>query len=57
MSDSCTCESDCDCSDKIDRKNISPEEKVENLKKAIADLGFSVEETGEGEIKISEKNF
>lgn len=32
----------------------SPEQKVESLKQAIADLGYKVEETKDGEIKISE---
>lgn len=35
-------------------ENKSPEEKVEALKKDIADLGYNIEETPEGEIKISE---
>jgi len=30
----------------------TPEDKVEDLKKAIQDLGFKVEDAGEGEIKI-----
>lgn len=55
MSDSCHCGDDCACNQEIEKKD-SPKKKVENLKKDIADLGFVVEETGEGEIKISEKN-
>lgn len=32
----------------------SPEKKVEDLKKAIADLGYKIEETSQGDIRISE---
>jgi hypothetical protein len=32
----------------------SPEEKVDDLKEAIAALGYKVTETPEGDIKISE---
>ncbi len=56
MSDSCQCGHDCGCNQKKDAPKISPEEKVENMKKAIANLGYLVEDTGEGEIKISEQN-
>ncbi|HRY82130.1 MAG TPA: hypothetical protein P5232_00275 [Candidatus Moranbacteria bacterium] len=37
-----------------ENKNKSPEEKVESLIKDIEDLGFKVEKTDDGEIKISE---
>lgn len=49
MLDNCGCnQNDCEKSEK------SPEEKVEDLKKAIEDLGYKTKKTGEGEIKISE---
>lgn len=38
------------CQFKIEK---SAENKVDDLKKAIQDLGYQVEETEEGEIKIS----
>lgn len=38
--------------DENDKK--TPEEKVEDLKKAIEECGFKVEDEGNGEIKISE---
>ena len=44
---------DEDCTFKMSKKFKSPEEKVEDLKNAIKDLGYKVEETGEG-IRISE---
>ena len=37
-----------------ERKDKSPEEKVEELKEAIAKLGFKIEVTDEGEIRIKE---
>ena len=42
----------CDCDDEQAKK--TPEEKVKDLEKEIADLGYKVEETTDGEIKISE---
>jgi hypothetical protein len=44
---------DEDCTFKVSKKFKSPEEKVEDLKRAIKELGYQVEETEEG-IKISE---
>ena len=41
------------CSFKVRKEFKSPEEKVEDLKQAIKDLGYQVEQKGE-EIKISE---
>ncbi|MDQ1284009.1 MAG: hypothetical protein QG620_357 [Patescibacteria group bacterium] len=35
-------------------KEKTPEEKVDDLKKAIKDLGYKVEKTEEGEIRVSE---
>lgn len=54
MDKTCHC-ANCGC-DNTKKTAITAEEKVENLKKAIADLGFSVEEIEEGEIKISKQN-
>ena len=52
MSNNCGCDH-CDCND--EEKSIkSAEEKVDNLKKDIAGLGYKLEETPEGDIKISE---
>jgi hypothetical protein len=53
MGNSCHCGNDCGCNH--NEKEAAAKEKVENLKKAIADLGFHVEETTDGEIKISER--
>jgi hypothetical protein len=45
----------CDHSDCDDKKEIrTPESKVEDLIKAIKDLGFKVEKTKDGEIRITE---
>jgi hypothetical protein len=52
MGNSCGC-GHCTCSDD-DADKKAPEDKVEDLKKDIADLGFHVEETEDGEIKVSE---
>lgn len=54
MGKDCHCDH-CDCDEDGEEKNNqgSAEEKVEKLKKAIADLGFKVEETEEG-IRITE---
>jgi hypothetical protein len=52
MGNSCGC-AHCDCDGDKDEK--SPEEKVEELKKDIASLGYLVEDTPDGEIKIIEK--
>jgi len=41
------------CTFKVSKTFKSPEEKVEDLKNAIRDLGYKVEQEGE-EIKISE---
>lgn len=49
MGHSCGC-GHCD----QDEEEKKPEEKIDDLKKAIADLGYKVEETSDGEIKISE---
>jgi|GEM_PF-2336515 anti-sigma28 factor (negative regulator of flagellin synthesis) len=43
---------DDECTFKVSKKFKSPEEKVEDLKQAIKDLGYEVEETEEG-IEIS----
>ena len=52
MTNNCSCDH-CDRND--EEKNIkTAEEKVDNLKKDIADLGYKIEETEEGDIKISE---
>ena len=52
MSNNCGCDH-CDCND--EEKNIkSSEEKVDNLKKDIVNLGYKLEETPEGDIKILE---
>ena len=40
------------CTFKVSKKFRSPEEKVEDLKQAIKELGYEVEETPEG-IKLS----
>lgn len=37
-----------------DQKAKTTEEKVDDLKKAIEECGFKVEETEDGEIRISE---
>jgi len=37
---------------KLSGDSATPEKKVNNLKKAIADLGFKVEEGKNGEIKL-----
>lgn len=50
MGHSCGCSHSC-CGDE-NKKTV--EEKMEDLKKDIRELGFQVEETGEGEMKISE---
>ena len=47
--DRCGC-GHCDC----EKEELTTEEKVDALKAALADLGYGVEETGEGEIRISE---
>lgn len=49
MGHSCCCGHS---SDDDDKKNA--EKKIEDLKKDIQALGFKVEETGEGEMKITE---
>jgi hypothetical protein len=46
-------EHSCDCKHS-DKKEKTPEEKVEDLKKAIANLGYAVKENNNGEIIISE---
>jgi|WetSurMetagenome_2_1015567.scaffolds.fasta_scaffold576575_2 hypothetical protein len=51
MGNSCGC-GHCTCGDEPEEK--APEDKIEDLKKDIADLGFNVEETEDGEIKVSE---
>lgn len=40
------------CTFKMNKKFRSPEEKVEDLKRAIKELGYEVEDTPEG-IKLS----
>jgi hypothetical protein len=55
MGNSCHCGHGCGCNDDKKETADSSKEKVENLKKAIADLGFHVEENDDGEIKISER--
>jgi hypothetical protein len=51
MGNSCGC-SHCHHDEEQDGK--TPEEKIEDLKKAIEELGYKIEETPEGDIKISE---
>lgn len=52
MSDHCGCgHCSCDDEEEVDK---STQEKFIALKKAIADLGYKIEETSDGEIKISE---
>jgi hypothetical protein len=51
MSDHCGC-GHCSCDDEEVEK--STQEKIIALKKAIADLGYKIEETENGEIKLSE---
>jgi len=51
MGNNCGC-GHCDCED--EPKEKSPEEKVKKLKEEIKNLGYKVEETPDGEIKISE---
>jgi hypothetical protein len=63
MNDKCGCGHDhcddemipthnlCDCNEESD---LSPHEKIESLKNAIQNLGFSIEETEGGDIKISQ---
>jgi hypothetical protein len=50
MTDSCGC-AHCHCDDDQEK---APKEKVKKLEKDIEELGFKIEETPEGEIKISE---
>ena len=40
------------CNFKMNKKIRSAEKKVDDLKEAIRELGYSVEDTEEGEIKI-----
>jgi hypothetical protein len=42
----------CDCND--DSKEKQPEEKVEDLKKALEELGYDVKENDNGEIIVGE---
>lgn len=51
MSQNCGC-GHCSCDDE-EKSNKSPEEKVDDLKEAIIALGYKVEDTPEGDIKIS----
>ena len=63
MGTDCNC-GHCDCDDEKNPEDNSAEEpsstevtagkKVEKLKKSIKDLGFKVEETPEGDIKVLE---
>ena len=50
MENNCKC-GHCDCDDKREK---TPEDKIEDLKKAIADLGYAVKENDNGEIIVSE---
>lgn len=38
----------------IENMEKSTEEKVDDFKQALAELGYEVEDAGEGEIRISE---
>jgi len=38
-----------------DENKLNAQEKVDRLKEEIAELGFIVEETEDGEIRVSEK--
>jgi len=55
MGHSCGC-GHCACDDNNlpAGEEKTPEEKIKDLEKAIEDLGYKVEETPEGDIKISE---
>jgi hypothetical protein len=56
MSDSCGCgHCHCDNDNPPAGGEKTPEEKLEALKKDISDLGFHVEETSTGDIKITRK--
>lgn len=50
MTNNCGC-GHCGCGNGEEK---SPEEKIDDLKKAIEELGYKTEETPEGEIKISQ---
>jgi hypothetical protein len=43
---------DCDCGCDHDRHKL-PEDKVEDLKEALKKLGYNIEETKDGDIKVS----
>ncbi len=45
-------ENECDCG--CEHGDKSTKEKLDSLKKSIADLGYKVEENEEGEIKITQ---
>lgn len=51
MKDSCGCNH---CHRDDDSKTKKPEDKIEELKKDIADLGYEVKENKDGEIIVSE---
>lgn len=46
--DDCSCD-DCGCS----HGHKLPEDKVEDLKEALKKLGYNLEETEDGEIKVT----
>jgi hypothetical protein len=45
--------SDCDCDCGCDHGHKLPEDKVDDLKEALKKLGYNVEETEDGDIKVT----